>query len=171
MNAGGDPCGIALSLGRYMLYVFAEIDSPVGAYNTLSSSQKLSSKMPFRECLVPNPDGSCKNGITVPVYPSNNTDGLGDSTWYRGQPNDIAMQLHLERFTGSGWTRVRSRSIPRGAFGTEVGGGWNKFALPLKADEIGLYRLVVSNKVNGIKVFPEWRYERNPEVTEFKVVT
>ncbi|MBI4509296.1 MAG: hypothetical protein HY698_06645 [Deltaproteobacteria bacterium] len=150
------PCGAQIAAGRYLVYVFATIDLPVGAYNS-AANQHLSGKMP---------ELGGKDGC-----PSNERDHYGDATWYRGVPNDIAMTMQLERRDGATWKTIVNRKIPRGAFGAAPDHGWNKFALPLEVTTPGEYRVVTIEHVPGIELFGNWRYERNPEATELKVVS
>jgi hypothetical protein len=160
-------CPLNLEPGRYSLYVFATIDMPVGHYTSDPRTQHLSGHMPMHKITwdaagTPKLDPSC---------PSDASDGYGDATWYRGTPNDIAMTLSIQRRYADVWKTVRTRKIPRGAFGAGPSQGWNKFSLDLDAETAGVYRIVTSNEVDGVRVFDEWRAERNPEATEIKAVT
>jgi hypothetical protein len=155
-TACGGSCSAALQPGRYLVYVFATIDRPVGWYGPDPSTQHLSGNMPVLDA-----DGC----------PNDGRDHYGDATWYRGQPNDFALTMRVERQVTKGWMLEQSRRIPRGAFGAGPGHGWNKFAMEVQVDLPATYRVVATALVPGVTLFGEWRYERNPEATELKAVS
>jgi hypothetical protein len=160
-------CGATFTPGRYLVSVFAATDAPVGHFELNdTASWHLSGKMP-----VLSKDG-CPNDVR---------DGWGDSTWYRGAPNEMVMTMLIERRSCSRslpgqamnclWPVIQSRGIPRGAFGADTGAGWNRFALELDVEASGVYRVRTQDLRQGISHFEKWRYQRNPVATELKVAS
>jgi hypothetical protein len=148
-----------LDPGRYLVSLFATVEMPVGAYSkTDPSSWNPAGQMPVLQ------NAGC---------PRDGSYGLDDSTWYRGQPNDFALRMVVQRWSErtQGWTDWITRRIPRGAFGAASGAGWNKFAVELKVDEPGRYRVLAEQMVAGIRLFQDWRHERNPQATQLKAVS
>lgn len=141
--------------GRYLTYLRAYIDLPVGAYHSASNSH-LSGNMP-----VLGADG-CPNA---------QRDGDVNSSWYRGVGNDIVMHMELQSWTGTAWAAVARRAVPRGAFGG-LPGDWIRFSIPLEVASPGTtYRLVATSVAPGVVVAGGWHYERNPEATELGVAS
>lgn len=141
--------------GRYLTYLRATIDLPVGAYNS-ASNQHLSGSMP-----VLGADGC----------PNSQRDGDVNASWFRGVGNDIVMRMELQFWNGTAWVAAVRRAVPRGAFGG-LPGDWTRFSLPLEVASLGTsYRLVATYVAPGVVVAGGWNYERNPEATELGVAT
>jgi hypothetical protein len=99
---------------------------------------------------------------------------------WRGVPNQNALSLHVDYATNAAGTQYVTRStrvIPLGAIGGRDGDGWNLFMVELRIDSPNAatypFRLRTSSHAPGIGLsfFPEWRYQRNIDASELKVVT
>jgi hypothetical protein len=151
--------------GRYYVWLYAAADSPVGSYDTVP----LDAAHPGDD-MDPVSTRDCRTG--------EGPTGADNYSWYyRGTANSMAFLMHLERGNGctgtacTSWTAVDERWVPRAALGGAKGEGWNLFLLELEADHGGVYRLRTTNHTANIRFFDEWRYERNPDASELKLVT
>ncbi len=150
-----DCTGANVPPGRYLTYLRAYIDLPVGAYNS-TSNQHLSGNMPVLDA-----DGC----------PNSQRDGDVNASWFRGVGNDLVMRMELQLWNGTAWVAAARRVVPRGAFGG-LPGEWTRFSIPLEVVSPGTtYRLVATSVAPGVVVAGGWHYERNPEATELGVAS
>ncbi len=101
----------------------------------------------------------------------------------RGQPNDDAFTLYLDRQRNpfSNPSKItadvlKSRIIPRAALGTdadETADTWNRFVIEVEVYETGNYRLrtEVAPGMTGLVFHPYLQWRRNPDVNEIKVLS
>lgn len=182
-DCDGGPCSTRLQPGRYLVSVLATVDRPVGEYDPNDASTwHLAGDQPLlytpyevwnhifnryeTRWEVSGYDG-CPNAYR---------DGLSDSWWFRGQHNDMALSLRVQRAVYLGdtfwyWSTVKHRTIPRGAFGSAPGRGYDRFALELEVDYEAEYRVLATPLADDVRLSWYWRYERNPQATELKVVS
>jgi hypothetical protein len=162
--AGGVGTAETLAPGRYYLFLFAKQDRPPGTYEAALGTHHPAGAMPALDDGV---DGT--NGC--PSVPRG--DWGPESNWWRGQHNELAFTMWIERSLDGGatWLRVGpERPVLRGAMGA-LPGAPNRFALELTVPASAMYRLRAEAEVADVTFNEEWRYQRNPMATELKVAT
>lgn len=168
-----------LPQGRYYAWIYAKTTTPVGHLAPNDNATTGRGTHLMRENAGIWFTGS---HTSVSTYEENGGcygefDANAKFGW-RGMPNRNALSLHVDfRTGGSNFVTRSTRVIPLGAFGGREGDGWNLFMVELRIDSANAatfpFRLRTSNHAPGLNLsfFGEWRYQRNIDASEIKVVT
>jgi len=167
-----------LPMGRYYAWIYAKTAKPVGHISRTDNAASAYGTHRMRanggiwfETTHEGPSTYEENGGCYGEFDKNAKFG------WRGVPNQNALKLHVEYKTGVNSVVTRAtRAIPLGAFGGRDGDGWNLFMMELRIDSPNAatfaFRLRTSDHANvGLTFFPEWRYRRNIDASEMKLVS
>ena len=159
-----------LLAGRYLFSIQAFQKKPVGHYTGSTNTHHLAGNMP---ALSNNGCPSVKRGDKWSGKNSWGTEST-DEHWYRGQHNEVAFKMWLERRNKGGkWSAVtQKRPVLRGAIGTDPSTKLaTAFVLAAKVRGSGKYRLRVHTRHKDVTFKTIVKVTRNPDIAEIKVAT
>lgn len=156
--------GVRLEPGRYVVSFNARLGSPVGHFTDDPASQHPAGTMPGLA-----DDNGETDGCPVPEK-----DGAPAQKWFRGQHNERAFVMWVERSTDRQAWSVASprRPVLRGAFGSDPDlRRMERFALDLGVAEAAYYRLMVETLAPDLVMGPFFAVGRNPQTSEIRLAT